>query len=197
LTEDLLKRLVSTLSSLPGIGRKSAYRIGFHLIRMENTSFSNLIENLREIKSSIKFCQSCGGITENTICDICESTSRDEKILCIIEMPEDIFFIENTGEYKGKYHVLNGVISPIDGVGPDKLRIRELLERLKTTSVRELLVATNPTLEGDATASYIANLLKETEIKITRIAHGVTVGSTIEYADQYTLGRAIRARQEI
>ncbi|MDX1957206.1 MAG: recombination mediator RecR [Leptospiraceae bacterium] len=197
MTEDLLKKLVNTLSSLPGIGKKSAYRIGFHLIRMEETRFQQLIENLKEIKENIKFCKTCGSITDREVCDICLSETRSNEFLCVVEMPEDIFFIENTGEFKGKYHVLGGVISPIDGIGPDKLKISELLERLKSSSIKELLIATNPTLEGDATASYIANLLKDTDIRFTRIAHGVTIGSTLEFADQYTLGRAIRGRQKL
>jgi recombination protein RecR len=197
LTEDLLKKLVSTLSSLPGIGKKSAYRIGFYLIRMEKIRFEQFLENLKDIKETIRFCKICGAITDKEVCDTCTSETRNKEILCVVEMPEDIFFVENTGEFRGKYHVLGGVISPLDGIGPERLKIRELLERLKTNIVKELLIATNPTLEGDATASYIANLLKDTDIKITRIAHGVTIGSTLEYADQYTLGRAIRSRQII
>ncbi|HNF25802.1 MAG TPA: recombination mediator RecR, partial [Leptospiraceae bacterium] len=131
------------------------------------------------------------------ICSICSNDHRSKNILCIVEQPEDVFFVENTGEFPGKYHVLGGAISPIDGIGPDKLRIRELLNRLKDSLLEEILIATNPTLEGDATASYISSLLKDSGIKVTRIAHGVTVGSTIEYADQYTLGKAIRSRLAI
>jgi recombination protein RecR len=195
--EDLLKRLVTTLTSLPGIGKKSAYRIGFHLIRLDSVSFDFLLSNLKEIKNNIRFCKECGSITDKEICDICTSDIRSKNILCVVEQPEDVFFIENTAEYKGRYHILNGVISPLDGIGPEKLRIRELLDRLKDQRIEEVLIATNPTLEGDATANYLSNLIHNTGIKVTRIANGVSIGSTLEYADQYTLGRAIRSRQII
>jgi recombination protein RecR len=194
LTEKILDRLVSTLSTLPGIGKKSAYRIGFHILKMEPTSFQSFLDGLKEFKESIVFCKICGSLTEQEVCEICTSPKRSSSILCAVERPEDVLFVENTGEYQGRYHVLGGVISPIDGIGPDKLRIKELLQRLKDEPIEEILIATNPTLEGDATASYIASLLKESPIKITRIAHGVTVGSTLEYADRYTLGKAIRSR---
>ncbi len=196
-TDSLFKKLVGALSSLPGIGKKSAYRLGFYILRMDSSSFQNFIDTIETVKSSLKFCKKCGGITEFEVCEICSSDKRQTNIICIIENPEDIFFIENTGEYKGKYHVLNGVISPLDGIGPENLRIKELLERLKEEPFEEVLIATNPTLEGDATASYLFNLIKPIGLKITRIAHGVTVGSTLEYADQYTLGKAIRARLTI
>ncbi|HMV41593.1 MAG TPA: recombination mediator RecR [Leptospiraceae bacterium] len=197
MTDSLFKKLVGALSSLPGIGKKSAYRLGFYILRMDSSSFQNFIDTIETVKSSLKFCKKCGGITEFEVCEICSSDKRQTNIICIIENPEDIFFIENTGEYKGKYHVLNGVISPLDGIGPENLRIKELLERLKEEPFEEVLIATNPTLEGDATASYLFNLIKPIGLKITRIAHGVTVGSTLEYADQYTLGKAIRARLTI
>ncbi|MCB1178402.1 MAG: recombination protein RecR [Leptospiraceae bacterium] len=197
MTEELLQRLVSTLSTLPGIGKKSAYRIGFHLIRMEPQAFDQFLSNLKNFKESIRFCNLCGGLTETEICEICSSEKRNKSIICVIEQPEDILFIENTGEFRGKYHVLGGVISPIDGIGPEKLRIKPLLERLKEEPIEELLIATNPTLEGDATGNYLSGLLQGTNIKITRIAHGVTVGSTLEYADQYTLAKAIKARSQI
>jgi recombination protein RecR len=196
-TDSLLKKLTSSLSSLPGIGKKSAYRIAFHILRMESGSFETFIHNLTEVKANLKFCETCGAITEDEICNICLNTERNSTIICVVEQPEDIFFIENTNEYKGKYHVLNGVVSPLDGIGPEQLKIKELLERLKIEPVEEILLATNPTLEGDATASYIFNLLRSTGIKLTRIAHGVTIGSTLEYADQYTLAKAIKSRLTI
>lgn len=194
MTEEVLKNLVTTLSSLPGIGRKSAMRISFHILRMDSSSFESLVSALRSVKENIRFCQICGGMTESIVCEICQSSSRSSKLICVVEQAEDIFFIEKTGEIRGKYHVLNGVISPLDGIGPEKLRIRELLVRLQEGDVEEILMATNPTLEGDATASYISSLLKESHIKITRIAHGMTVGSTLEFADQYTLSKAIKSR---
>lgn len=161
---------------------------------MDNPTFDNFLSILRSVKESICFCDICGGMTNQKTCEICLTPSRTDKMLCVIEQAEDIFFIEKTGEIKGKYHVLGGVISPLDGIGPEKLRIRELLVRLQEKDVEELLIATNPTLEGDATASYISTLLKDSHIKITRIAHGMTVGSTLEFADQYTLSKAIKSR---
>ena len=197
MTEKILDRLLTTLTSLPGIGRKSALRIGFHLLRMEPKAFKDFLNNLQLVRDSITFCEICGGMTEKQICEICESPKRSSAIICVVEKSEDIFFLEKTGEIRGKYHVLNGVISPLDGIGPEKLRIMELLQRIKDFPVEELLIATNPTLEGNSTASYISSLLKDTPVKITRIAHGVTVGSTLEYADQYTLGIAIKSRTTI
>ncbi len=189
----LLEKLVLTLSSLPGIGRKSAYRIAFHLLRLEEGKFFEFLENIRSIKESLRFCTECGGITDASVCEICSSEKRDHSVICIVEKPEDIFFVENTAEYSGIYHVLNGVISPLDGIGPDQLKIKELLSRLD--KVQEVLIATNPTVEGDATASYIHTLLKNaTTLKVTRIAHGVSIGSSIEYVDKYTLGKAIKSR---
>lgn len=197
MTEQILNRLLTSLTTLPGIGRKSALRIGFHLLRMEPKSFEDFLSNLRLVRESITFCEICGGMTDKAVCDICDSPNRTPSTICVVEKAEDIFFLEKTGEIKGKYHVLNGVISPLDGIGPDKLRVMELLQRIKDFPVEELLIATNPTLEGNATASYLSSLLKDTPIKITRIAHGVTVGSTLEYADQYTLGIAIKFRTTI
>lgn len=186
--------MVTSLSGLPGIGRKSATRIAFHLLRMESNQFTQFLENLKSTKENLKFCRVCAGLTEHEVCDICTSEKRDSRILCIVEQPEDIFFIEKTNAFTGKYHVLNGAISPLDGIGPDQLRIAELEQRLENEEILEILLATNPTLEGDATASYIHGLLKNHSVNITRIAHGLTVGGTIEYSDQYTLSKAIQAR---
>ena len=189
-----LDRMVGSLSSLPGIGKKSAYRIAFFLLRADERQFEAIIKNLVETRQNLQFCRTCGGITEEEICGICSSDKRNHSLVCIVEQPEDIFFIENSGEFEGVYHVLNGVISPLDGVGPEQLRIRELLERIETSEIEEVLLATNPTMEGDATASYLHSRLKEKGVRVTRIAHGITVGGTIEYADQYTLGKAIKSR---
>nr|WP_109021681.1 recombination mediator RecR [Leptospira kobayashii] len=194
LSENQFQKLVSSFSILPGIGKKSATRIGFHVLRMEDSTFQSWLNGLKEARERLHFCQICGGLTEETICDICDSPKRDKAILCVVEQPEDIFFIENTKEFFGTYHVLNGSISPLDGIGPDQLRIRPLMERLEESAIKEVLVATNPTLEGDATASYLSHLIKERDIKVTRIAHGITIGGTIEYSDQYTLGKAIKSR---
>ncbi len=197
MTEKLLEKFFTALNSLPGIGKKSAYRIGFHLIRMNEEEFQQFIDNLKSIKQSIQFCEVCGSLSESKICEICASDKRDVHSLCVVERAEDVLFVENTKEFSGKYHVLGGVISPIDGIGPDKLRIKELLQRLQKEPVEEIILATNPTLEGDATASYIANLLKDSKIKLTRIAHGISVGSTLEFADRYTLSQAIRSRNTL
>lgn len=180
--------------TLPGIGKKSAYRIAFHFLRLEKSLFNNFIDNLVSFKENLRFCSKCFGITENEICDICNSNLRESDFVCVVEQAEDIFFIENTGEYKGKYHVLHGVISPLDGIGPEHLKIHELLLKVEKEDIKEVLLATNPTLEGEATASYITNALKDKPLKISRIAYGVPLGSTLEYADQYTLGRAIKSR---
>ncbi|MCB1189004.1 MAG: recombination protein RecR [Leptospiraceae bacterium] len=180
--------------TLPGIGKKSAYRIAFYFLRLEESLFNQFISNLLSFKQNLRFCNVCFGITENEVCDICESNLRESFVLCIVEQPEDIFFIENTGEYKGKYHVLHGVISPLDGIGPEQLKIADLLKKIDSGGITEVILATNPTLEGEATATYLTNTLKDKPLKITRIAYGVPLGSTLEYADQYTLGRAIKAR---
>lgn len=161
---------------------------------MEKSAFEELLDSMKAVKERLRFCKICFSLTEDETCDICSSSKRSNTIICLVEQPEDVYFIENTGEYKGKYHVLGGVISPLDGVGPEQLKIKELLIRLSEPIVEELLIATNPTLEGDATASYISGLLKNTGVKVTRIAHGVTIGSTLEYADQYTLAKAIKSR---
>lgn len=164
------------------------------MLRMEPSAFEQFIENIRYTKTNLKFCSICAGITEHTICDICTSEKRDSSILCVVEQPEDIFFIEKTGVFSGRYHVLNGSISPLDGRGPDQLRIQELESRIGMEDIDEILLATNPTLEGDATASYIHGRLQDRGVRITRIAHGLTVGGTIEYSDQYTLSKAINSR---
>ncbi|MCC5813517.1 MAG: recombination protein RecR [Leptospira sp.] len=186
--------MVTSLSGLPGIGRKSATRIAFHLLRMDPNAFQLFIGNIKDTKENLKFCKLCAGITEHDICDICSSPKRDSNILCVVEQPEDIFFIEKTNVFSGKYHVLNGAISPLDGIGPEELRIAELEARIENQRVEEILLATNPTLEGDATASYISSVLQKFNVRITRIAHGLTVGGTIEYSDQYTLSKAIQSR---
>lgn len=197
LSDNQFQKLITSFSQLPGIGKKSATRIGFHVLRMDPASFQNWINGIKESREKLHFCEVCAGLTEEKICNICESPKRDSQIICVVEQPEDIFFIENTKEYSGKYHVLNGSISPLDGIGPDQLRIKELIERLKDGEVTEVLIATNPTLEGDATASYLSHLIKQLHIVVSRIAHGITIGGTIEYSDQYTLGKAIKSRLQI
>ena len=193
--DPLFQKMVSSISSLPGIGKKSATRIAFHLLRMEESQFARLLESVRIAKEQLGFCKICGSLTEHEVCDICLNDSRSTEFICVVEQPEDVFSIEATGEFKGKYHVLGGVLSPIDGIGPEKLKIKELINRVRNDEVKEILLATNPTLEGDATASYITDALEGEKISISRIAYGIAVGAQIEYADQYTLGKAIKGRR--
>ncbi|WP_039948406.1 recombination mediator RecR [Leptospira fainei] len=197
MAEHLIEGMVSALSSLPGIGKKSAYRISFHLLRQDPTVFHGFIQSLVDTKDRIRFCLRCGAYSEAETCELCLSSKRDGHTICVVEQPEDVFFIENTGEFRGRYHVLNGVISPLEGIGPQDLRIKELVARIEPEEIKEVLVATNPTLEGDATADYLLRQLQSLNVVVTRIAYGITVGGSIELADQYTLGRAIRSRLKL
>lgn len=192
-----LENLIHQLSSLPGIGQRSAMRIAFHLIKLEEYKVRNLTDAVLELKSSVRFCSSCGGLSENEICSFCADKNRNRSLLCVVEEPQDIYAIEKTGEFTGLYHVLMGAISPLDGIGPEDLRIEELKDRLEMGPLEEIFLATNPTLEGDATAGYIHDLCSGMNIKITRISHGLQTGGAIEYADRASLARSIRNRQTI
>lgn len=192
-----LENLIQLFASLPGIGRRSATRIAFHLLRMDDYLNLQLSEAVRDIRKHIRFCKECGGLSEAELCKICEDANRNDEILCVVEEPGDIYAIEKTGEYKGRYHVLMGALSPLDGIGPEDLRIQELAERVEKSKFVELLVAANPTLEGDATAQYLLNLFRDKDIRITRISHGLPTGATIEFADSSALSRSIRSRQEL
>ncbi len=161
---------------------------------MDPIAFENWIQSIQKSKSRIRFCEECGGLSDHAICDICESENRESGTLCIIENPEDLFSFEKTGEFKGRYHVLGGVLSPLEGIGPDKLRFRKLLDRFESNPWKEMIIATNPTLEGDATANYIVQLFKDRNIKISRIAFGIAVGGSIEFSDQYSLSRSLKSR---
>jgi recombination protein RecR len=194
LSDSQFQTLVDQLAMLPGIGKKSAARISFYLLRMDPIAFENWITSIQKSKARIRFCEECGGLSDHPVCEICESDNRETGTICIIENPEDLFSFEKTGEYKGKYHVLGGVLSPLEGVGPDKLRFSKLLERFEIHSWKEMIIATNPTLEGDATANYIVQLFKDRDIKISRIAFGIAVGGSIEFSDQYSLSRSLRSR---
>ena len=199
MAEEVVESMIKTLSSLPGVGRKSAYRMSFFLLKKSETEFQSFIDGLVEAKMQLKFCEICFGFSKNNLCEICNNSQRKSELICVVEQPEDIHFIETTGEFRGVYHVLNGVISPLDNIGPDDLRIKDLLERvvkLEKSDEIEILLATNPTLEGDATASFISDAMKKEEIKVTRLAYGIAVGSSIELSDKYTLSRAIRARAD-
>ena len=192
-----IDNLVSLLSTLPGIGSRSARRIVFHLIKEEPQLAKNLGRLLGELRERVQFCNQCGGISESELCPICRDPDRDQEILCLVEDPGDVFAVESTGEYHGHYHVLMGALSPLDGIGPQDLRIGELQSRIAAQPVKEILIATNPTMEGDATASYITALFRNLPIRMTRISHGITTGATLEYADSTTLARSIKNRQEI
>ncbi len=192
-----LAHLVEEFNKLPSIGPKSAQRLAYHLIRIPREDAQQLAQAILAIKEKIIFCNSCQNITEYDPCNICSNDARDQHRICVVEEPLDILSLERTKAYKGLYHVLHGTISPASGIGPENLKIRELLERLKQNNVTELILATNPSLEGESTAMYIHKLLSPVVNRITRLARGLPVGSDLEYADEVTLGRALEGRQEI
>ena len=191
-----LAELIDEFARMPGVGKRSAARMAFHVLKMSEGEVKNLARAILNAKSSIKYCSICCNLTDTDPCAICESTKRDTGIICVVESAKDVIAIENTHEYKGLYHVLHGVISPMDGVGPEDIRIKELLNRIND-GVKEVIVATNPTVEGEATAMYISKLLKPFGVATTRIAHGLPVGGDLEYADEVTLTRALEGRREI
>jgi recombination protein RecR len=195
--EGAVQDLIDELGRLPGIGPKSAQRIAFHLLAAEATDVERLAATLIRVKNEVKFCTICGNVSEADVCRICSDARRDPAVICVVEEPKDVVAIERTREFRGRYHVLGGAISPIDGVGPDDLRIRELLTRLQDGDITELILATDPNLEGEATATYLARLLKPMGLTITRLASGLPVGGDLEYADEVTLGRAFSGRRRI
>jgi recombination protein RecR len=195
--EGAIQDLIDELGRLPGIGPKSAQRIAFHIIQSERVDISRLVEVLRTVKEKVKFCTECGNITEDDLCRICRDPKRDQTSICVVEESKDVLTIEKTREFRGKYHVLGGAISPIDGIGPENLRIRELLTRLGASEIQEVIIATDPNLEGEATATYLSRLLKPMGIKISRLASGLPVGGDLEYADEVTLGRAFEGRRTL
>lgn len=192
-----LAKLIGALEKLPGIGPKSAQRMAFHILRSSPEEARALTEAIAEVKERITECKICYNFADQEICDICASDKRDKTIICVVAEPRDVIAMEKTNEYKGIYHVLQGVISPMDGIGPDMLRIRELQQRIADNSIKEIILATNPTIEGDTTAMYLAGILKPLEVRVTRIAHGMPVGGDLDYADQATLIRALEWRREM
>lgn len=192
-----IARLINELSRLPGIGSKTAQRLAFHIINMPREQVDSLASAIGEIKDKIKYCSICGNITDLDPCGICKNPNRDSSIICVVENARDIIAMERTREFKGFYHVLNGVISPMDGIGPDDIRIKELLNRVRDGQVKEVIMATNSDIEGEATAIYISKLLKPLGIRTTRIAHGIPVGGDLEYADEVTLSKALEGRREM
>lgn len=190
-----VQALIDELGRLPGIGPKSAQRIAFHLLKMPVDDGRRLAQAIIEAKERVHFCSRCFNFSESDLCGICLDDRRDSSILCVVEEARDIVAVEKTGEYRGRYHVLLGAISPIDGIGPDHLKVRELLTRLGGDDVQEVILCTNPNIEGEATALYLARLLKPIGVKVTRIASGLPVGGDLEYADELTLGRALENRR--
>ena len=195
--EGAIQDLIDALGRLPGIGPKSAQRIAFHLIQSERADVDRLVEVLRNVREKVKFCETCGNVSEDVECKICRDPRRDSGVICVVEESKDVIAIERTREFRGRYHVLGGAISPIDGVGPEQLRIRELLARLTDTQVTEVIIATDPNLEGEATATYLARMIKPLGVSISRLASGLPVGGDLEYADEVTLGRAFEGRRTV
>jgi recombination protein RecR len=193
--EGVVQDLIDELGRLPGVGPKSAQRIAFHLLQADAVDVARLVEVLAEVKAKVRFCVTCGNVAEAEQCRICADPRRDGTSICVVEEPKDVVAIERTREFRGRYHVLGGAISPIEGVGPDDLRIKELMTRLASGEVTEVIIATDPNLEGEATASYLARFLRPMGLTVTRLASGLPVGGDLEYADEVTLGRAFEGRR--
>ncbi len=196
-TSDALENLIDEFSKLPQIGRKTAQRLAMYITRKPKDEVEKFSKALMDVKEKLRFCNVCCNITEDEICRICDSAKRNKSIICVVEEPQDVFAIEKTNEYKGEYHVLHGIISPLDGIGPNDIRIKELLARLgreNGNSVDELILALNPTVEGETTILYLSRLIRPLEIKITRIARGIPIGSDLEFADEVTLAKALEGR---
>jgi len=193
-----IDHLIEALTRLPGIGRKTASRLAFHILRSSPSEAQQLARAILDVKEKIRLCSICFNLTDEDPCRICQDERRARDVLCVVEGPNDLIAIENTGDFNGRYHVLHGTISPLEGIGPDELKIRELLERLQKEEISEVILATNPTVEGGATALYLSNLIKPfNNIKVTRIAYGIPMGSEIEYSDGMTLSKALEGRREI
>jgi recombination protein RecR len=193
--EGVVQDLIDELGRLPGVGPKSAQRIAFHLLQADPIDVKRLVSALVEVKDKVRFCSICGNVAQEEQCRICRDERRDRALICVVEEPKDVVAIERTREFRGRYHVLGGAISPIEGIGPDDLRIRELLARLASDEITEIILATDPNTEGEATASYLARLLKPMGLTVTRLASGLPVGGDLEYADEVTLGRAFEGRR--
>jgi recombination protein RecR len=195
--EGVVQDLIDELGRLPGVGPKSAQRIAFHLLNTDAVDVRRLASVLVEVKDKVRFCSVCGNVAEEEQCKICRDPRRDLTVICVVEEPKDVVAIERTREFRGRYHVLGGAISPIEGIGPDELRIRELMQRLADGQVTEVILATDPNLEGEATATYLTRLLKPMGLRVTRLASGLPVGGDLEYADEVTLGRAFEGRRSV
>jgi recombination protein RecR len=195
--EGAIQDLIDELGRLPGVGPKSAQRIAFHILSTDPVDVTRLADSLRKVKELVRFCATCFNVAESEQCRICRDTRRTNEVLCVVEEPKDVVAVERTGEFRGRYHVLGGAINPLEGIGPDNLRIRELLIRLGLGETKELILATDPNTEGEATATYLALLVKPMGIAVTRLASGLPVGGDLEYADEITLGRAFEGRRAV
>ncbi|MBZ4647565.1 MAG: recombination protein RecR [Clostridia bacterium] len=192
-----LARLIEEFEKMPGIGHKTAQRLAFHVLSLSPSAIANLIDAIQGAKSRMTYCSVCQNLTDINPCAVCSSEKRDAGTICVVENPRDVIAMEKTREYNGVYHVLHGAISPMEGIGPEDIRIKELLNRVKDGNVKEVIMATDPNIEGEATAMYISKLLKPLGIKVTRIAHGIPIGGDLEYADEVTITKAIEGRREI
>jgi recombination protein RecR len=192
-----VQKLIDELARLPGVGRKSAQRLAFHILHIEETDARRLADAIIDMRTTVQLCSRCFNITDDDECSICRDLRRDPTSICVVERAQDIVVVEKTQEFRGRYHVLGGAISPIEGIGPDQLRMRELVARIDPEAVTEVIAATNPTVEGDTTALYIARILKPLGVRVTRLASGLPVGGDLDYADELTLGRALAGRQEL
>jgi len=192
-----LARLIQELTKLPGIGEKTATRLAFHLLRTERHDIEQLADALIKMRDGTRLCSICLGLTADDPCALCQDPQRDADAICVVERPADLIALERSGQFKGRYHVLHGCLAPLDGIGPEHLRITELLRRLEDGSVREVVLATNPTVEGEATALYLSRLIKPLGVRVTRIAHGLPMGADVEYADSMTLGKALEGRRDM
>lgn len=195
--EGIIQELIDELGRLPGIGPKSAQRIAFHILQTESFDVTRLAAVLTEVREKVRFCEICGNVSEQDTCAVCRDPRRSPHTICVVEEAKDVVAIERTREFRGLYHVLGGAISPIDGIGPDDLRIRQLMQRLADGSVSEVIIATDPNLEGEATATYLSRLLMHLDLRVTRLASGLPVGGDLEYADEVTLGRAFEGRRVV
>ena len=195
--EGAIQDLIDELGRLPGVGPKSAQRIAFHILSADPADVNRLATALRKVKELVRFCTTCFNVAESDQCRVCRDTRRTSDVLCVVEEPKDVVAIERTGEFRGRYHVLGGAINPLEGIGPDNLRIRELMARLGTGEIKELILATDPNTEGEATATYLALMVKPMGIAVTRLASGLPVGGDLEYADEITLGRAFEGRRAV
>ena len=195
--EGIVQDLIDEFARLPGVGPKGASRIAFHLLNTERADVERLGKLLQEVRDKVRFCSVCFNVASADLCRVCNDTRRDQAVICVVEEPKDVLAVERTREFRGRYHVLGGSINPIDGIGPDDLRIAELLKRLSDGTVGEIILATDPNLEGEATATYLTRLISPLGIKVTRLASGLPVGGDLEYADEITLGRAFEGRRQV